>query len=202
MKKMSKKQPKPLISLFGLKPGTGIPIVSNHDTSVWVDHDWMTLHFGRDEHQHEFVCATAGKHRFLLCATPPDGGLRRKSATNPRWVYLVDGLPAELRAPLSDSRALRYAGFKVTAGSEGPEMGGCCVGRDFVAVEMPGYQRTLLFRDPASRSTHAWTPRRAVGLTEAMELRAGETALDLHCRLTGLESTGDADPDALLEKLK
>ena len=195
MKKSSKKQPKPLIALFGFKPDTAIPGVTNMDTSVRVDLDWMKLHFGRDEQQQEFVCATAGKHSFLLCTTPPEGGLRRKPANKTGWVYLVNGMPTEMRLPLARSRELVYAGFKVNAGCDGAGSA-YATGREFVAVEMPGHQRTLLFRNPASGCTDAWTPRRAFGLTETMELHPGETALALESRITG-----DWGLDALLEAL-
>ena len=119
MKKISKKQPTPLIALFGFKPGTAIPGVTNVDTSVRVDLDWMKLHFGRDEQKQEFVCATAGKHSFLLCTTPPEGGRRRKPANKTGWVYLVNSLPTEMLPPWAISRELVYAGFKVTSGRDG-----------------------------------------------------------------------------------
>ena len=201
MKKITKKQPNPLVALFGFKPGTAIPYVTNLDTSVKVDLDWMVLHFGRDDQLQEFAYATAGKHHFLLCATPPEGGLRRKPAKTPCWVYLVAGLPAEMWGHRSKTQVLAYSGFTVTAGREATT----CIyfaGREFVAVEMPSHGRTLLFRNPASSSTDAWTPRRATELSDATELRPGETALDLDRRLTGHDSTGDADLDALLNELK
>ena len=200
MKKISKKQPTPLIALFGFKPGTAIPGVTNVDTSVRVDLDWMKLHFGRDEQKQEFVCATAGKHSFLLCTTPPEGGRRRKPANKTGWVYLVNSLPTEMLPPWAISRELVYAGFKVTSGRDGAGSA-YATGREFVAVEMPGHQRTLLFRNPASGCTDAWTPRRAFGLTETMELHPGETALALESRITGVESIGDSELDALLKEL-
>lgn len=184
MKKLLKPVAKPLIAMFGLKPGTVIPNVSTLDKAVLLRLSWITLQFGLDDQKQEYVSASAGKHSFLLCATKLDGGPQRKPAKAASWVHLVDILPYELWEHLPASQTLVYGGFRVTTGREGSARP-YLEGREFVAVEMPGPGRTLMFRNPASSSTHAWTPRFAVGLQDAMELRPRETAIALDSRITG-----------------
>lgn len=193
MRKVLKKKSLPLKARFGIKPEVAIPHIQRPDTSVVLDVGWMTLYFGPDERSVGAVLAVTKNDSFLLCAEPPTVPVTRSKRKRRNWVYAVDRLPTEEVGDRVHCRALKYCGFEVTHGSD-------AAGRDFLSLVMPPTDLRLLFRNPDSKNTEAWSARRALAMDETMAVEPHDNAMMLEIKRPGF-STGDAELDRLLKEL-
>jgi hypothetical protein len=161
-------------------------------TCTTLNAGWITVRFGWDEKGCEFVAALAGRHTFLLCTEPQSSPTVRKPCGRSDWVYAVDSIPPGFADQVPPNR-IQHGGYELAYGRDH-------AGRKFLSMGMPGRDLTLLFRDPASSTRQAWSPRRAIAVDNAMVIYPHDNAAILDLRKAG-DATGDADLDRLLTEL-
>lgn len=183
----------PLKARFGVKPEVAVPHIQHPDTSVVLDVGWMTLYFGLDDKCSAAVLAVTKKDSFLFCAEPPPLPANRKQRKRRNWVYAVDCLSTEYVGGRVHCRSLSYLGFEVTHGHDES-------GRDFLSLVMPVTSLCLLFRNPDSKNTEAWSPRRSVPIDDDIVVDRFDSAISLDIKKFGA-TTGDAELDRLLEMM-
>lgn len=161
MKKVMKKKAWPLTVMYGVKPEVTIPLVTHIDRCVAIDLGWITLHVGWDEKWSEIIFAITEKETFLLSAASSVSSVLTGAAKSCDWVYAIECLPDDFLDGVQEPTVLKYFGFRVKHGVDFEK-------REFVSVEMPNAELHLLFRNPASFSSQAWSPRKAVAFEESM----------------------------------
>jgi hypothetical protein len=195
MKRFQIKKPKPLYATYGAPSGEpanfGLRQTMAH---AQLDAGWIRLTLAWDDKGGELVLATTLGGTFQLCSTPhaaTSTAAPRKPRKRRNWAYAVDQLTADFFGVETSAR-FAVEGFEVTYGRDH-------AGRVFLAVKMKSREFVLLFRDPASRCSLPWSPRRSAVMGDGLKVG---TALvtDIAQRLLA-EGSLDVELDELLAEL-
>lgn len=190
MRNIAKKKSWPLAVAYGIKPEDVVPLTTHIDSCVAIDLSWIQLHFGYDDKWCKVLYAVTEKDTFLLSAATKSSRVFIGPAKSCEWVYAIDCLPDDFLHVRNKPTVLVYAGFRVLHGLDAE-------GRDFIYVSMPNTELHILIRNPASRLTQAWTPRRAIAFHDSMAIGPFEGASRLEWHVAG-EYSLDAEMEALL----
>lgn len=170
--------------LYGLRFETAQGAIKETDPCIHVRHGWFHLHFGRSEKFGEFFLVVTMSDSFLLSTRSQSAEPVRRRRKPGDWVYSINKLPDEFLQGSTGCTFLSCGDYSIAYGRDHAH-------RDFLSVQVPSRYLNLLFRDPDLRPTQAWSPRRAVAISNAAVMDPKVLA----------ESTGDAELDALLASL-
>ena len=192
MRNIAKKKSWPLAVAYGIKPEDVIPVATHVDSCTSVNFGWIQLHFGWDEKWCEVLYAITEKDTFLLSAATKTSRVFTGPAKTCDWVYAIDPITNDFIGGVTKRPILvEYAGFYVLLGVDSE-------GREFVYVAMPNGELNILIRNPASLSTNAWAPRRAVAFDDSMAIDPYADARNLELRMKS-EFAFDDELEALLK---
>ncbi len=194
MRKVSKKKVSPLKVVHGIKPETALPLVSRIDSCVALDIGWIQLHFGWNEKWSEVVYAIAGNRTFLLCEKVPLHAVVYTPDDSQAWVYAIDSLPTDFSGSLERPTCTNYNGFHIEHGLD-------FAGRHYVWLRLPNRAMQLLFRNPLSKSSEAWSPRTAFSLGDGLTIEPWCNARYLSSSSSEFPLTGDEELDNMLNQL-
>lgn len=180
MRKVSRKKSQSLAVNYGIKPELAIPLVTHIDSRVAVDIGWIKLYFGYDEKWSEVLFAITEKDTFLLSDASSVPPVLTGAAKICDWVYAVGGLPPDFYDGAKEPTMQEYCGFHVEHGVDFDQ-------REFVFVGMPNAELQLLFRNPSSPLTQAWSHRRAISLDHSMVIGPFAGARALVCGCAGAD---------------
>lgn len=190
MKTSRTKQLQSVTVLFGLKMDTATSLIADSDTNFKLRHGWFELHIGKNAKLGEFLLVLTMSDSFLLSTKPLVDAVIRKRRKHIDWVFSIQSLPPDFLGHPSRCTFLSYGGVSVMHGRDHDS-------RDFLSVALPARRLNLLFRDPDSHMTQAWSPRHAVPMSDGAEILPPLPARP--CKPG--ESESDAELDALLATL-
>lgn len=179
MKKLIEKKLQPMTVLYGLKPVVVEAAIQDILACSNVCHAWFHLLFGRNEKFGEFLLVLTMNDSFLISTKQQSAESMRKRRKSNDWVFAIDSLPVDFMHGSDGCTHLSFDGYSIAYGLDHDH-------RDFLSVLIPARNLHLLFRDPSSHSTQAWSSRRADVITEAMTINSAMAAT----------SSGDALLDA------
>ncbi len=169
-------------------------LTADSDTNIKLRHGWFEMHFGTNAKLGEFLLVLTMSDSFLLSTKTPVDAVIRKRRKHIDWAFSIQCLPPDFLNAPSHCTFLSYGGVSVIHGKDHDS-------RDFLSVALPARRLNLLFRDPNSHMTQAWSPRRAVPMSDGTEILAPVPARLCKTGKTSYEATGDAELDALLATL-
>lgn len=178
-----------LTGLFGLRVWHNTPCLRPSKKSILIKDGWFQLRIGTDSKGAEFLAVFTKQDGFVLSTMTAALAPRRTRQKRTGWIFLVD----DLRSDFFDygrAKFVDYGDFKVTYGLDDCQ-------REFLYVGLPKQELQFLIRNPASLPAGSSNEREAIVVFDQMTTKKIVPAKQA-IAAKPLESTGDADLDAIL----
>lgn len=193
MKSATLKTISPLVVTYGVTATDASKHFDKAYQTTYVDAGWIALHHGQDKTGGKVLFLETRKENLLICATQSPVREKSRPRSRPDWAHGVESLPYDF---------LRYQQqpILVACNQDQVRFGEDSTRRVFMTVMLKGLEMTLLFRDPTSKSSAAWSPHPSTALGDGLSLKPKSTVAGLTLVKAG-DSTGDDELDDLLSQL-